>query len=224
MAGERTFVVKFISDIAGATKGIKTVGSDLGKLGNDINTGVGSKIKELMPSFKQMAIAGAAAFTAVSAAAYKAVQSASNLAESQSKVNVVFGDSAKSVQDFAATTATSFGITKQAALEASGTYGNLFQAFGVGQGEAATMSTTLVALAADLASFNNTTVDDAILALRSGLSGETEPLKKYGVAINDVRLKEEARNMGLYSGTGALSVTAKTQAAYALILKDSTLA
>ena len=86
------------------------------------------------------------------------------------------------------------------------------------------MSTTLVALAADLASFNNTTVDDAILALRSGLSGETEPLKKYGVAINDVRLKEEARNMGLYSGTGALSVTAKTQAAYALILKDSTLA
>ena len=224
MAGERTFVVKFISDIAGATKGIKTVGSDLGKLGNDINTGVGSKIKELMPSFKQMAIAGAAAFTAVSAAAYKAVQSASNLAESQSKVNVVFGDSAKSVQDFAATTATSFGITKQAALEASGTYGNLFQAFGVGQGEAATMSTTLVALAADLASFNNTTVDDAILALRSGLSGETEPLKKYGIAINDVRLKEEARNMGLYSGTGNLSVLAKTQASYALILKDSTLA
>ena len=224
MAGERTFVVKFISDIFGATKGIKKVGDDLGKLGNDINTGVGSKIKDLMPSFKQMAATATVAFTAVSAAAYKAVQSASNLAESQSKVDVVFGDSAKSVQDFANTAAVSFGITRQAALEASGTYGNLFQAFGVGQDEASTMSTTLVALAADLASFNNTTVDDAILALRSGLSGETEPLKKYGVAINDVRLKEEARNMGLYSGTGALSVTAKTQAAYALILKDSTLA
>jgi hypothetical protein len=224
MAGERTFVVKFVSDIFGATKGIKKVGDDLGKLGNDINTGVGSKIKDLMPSFKQMAATATVAFTAVSAAAYKAVQSASNLAESQSKVDVVFGDSAKSVQDFANTAAVSFGITRQAALEASGTYGNLFQAFGVGQGEASTMSTTLVALAADLASFNNTTVDDAILALRSGLSGETEPLKKYGVAINDVRLKEEARNMGLYSGTGALSVTAKTQAAYALILKDSTLA
>jgi hypothetical protein len=224
MAGERTFVVKFISDIFGATKGIKQVGSDLGKLGNDINSGVGSKIKDLMPSFKQMAATATVAFTAVSAAAYKAVQSASNLAESQSKVDVVFGDSAKSVQDFAKTTATSIGITRQAALEATGTYGNLFQAFGVGQDKASTMSTTLVTLAADLASFNNTTVDDAILALRSGLSGETEPLKKYGIAINDVRLKEEARNMGLYSGTGNLSVLAKTQASYALILKDSTLA
>jgi len=224
MAGERTFVVKFISDIFGATKGIKKVGDDLGKLGNDINSGVGSKIKDLMPSFKQMAATATVAFTAVSAAAYKAVQSASNLAESQSKVDVVFGDSAKSVQDFAKTTATSIGITRQAALEATGTYGNLFQAFGVGQDKASTMSTTLVTLAADLASFNNTTVDDAILALRSGLSGETEPLKKYGIAINDVRLKEEARNMGLYSGTGNLSVLAKTQASYALILKDSTLA
>ena len=224
MAGERTFFVKFISDIVGATKGIKSVGSDLGKLGNDINSGVGSKIKNLMPSFKQMAATATVAFTAVSAAAYKAVQSASNLAESQSKVDVVFGDSAKSVQDFAKTTATSIGITRQAALEATGTYGNLFQAFGVGQDKASTMSTTLVTLAADLASFNNTTVDDAILALRSGLSGETEPLKKYGIAINDVRLKEEARNMGLYSGTGNLSVLAKTQASYALILKDSTLA
>ena len=224
MAGERTFVVKFISDVLGATKGIRKVGDDLGSLGKQVDTGFGQKFKSVMPSFKTFAVASTAAFAAASAGAYKAIQSASDLAESQSKVGVVFGDSAKLVEDFAKTSATSFGITKQAALEATGTYGNLFQAFGVGQGEAATMSTTLVALAADLASFNNTTVDDAILALRSGLSGETEPLKKYGIAINDVRLKEEARNMGLYSGTGALSVTAKTQAAYALILKDSTLA
>jgi hypothetical protein len=224
MAGERTFVVKFISDILGATKGIKKVGDDLGTLGKQVDTGFGQKFKSVMPSFKQFAVAGTAAFAAAGAGAYKAIQAASDLAESQSKVGVVFGDSAKQVEDFAQTSATSLGITKQAALEATGTYGNLFQAFGVGQGEAATMSTTLVGLAADLASFNNTTVDDAILALRSGLSGETEPLKKYGIAINDVRLKEEARNMGLYKGTGALSVTAKTQAAYALILKDSTLA
>lgn len=224
MAGERTFVVKFISDVLGATKGIKKVGDDLNTLGKQVDTNLGSKFKSIMPSFKTMAVAGTAAFTAVSAAAYKAVQSASDLAESQSKVNVVFGNSAKEVNDFAKSSATSFGITRQAALEATGTYGNLFQAFGVGQGEAAEMSTTLVGLAADLASFNNTTVDDAILALRSGLSGETEPLKRYGVAINDVRLKEEARNMGLYSGKGALDITAKTQAAYALILKDSTLA
>jgi hypothetical protein len=193
-------------------------------LSGQLEKGVGSALKNLIPSFKTMAIAGTAAAGAVAAASFKLVQQASNLEESQSKVNTVFGDSAFIVENFAKTSATSFGITKQAALEAAGTFGNLIQAFGIGQGEAATMSTTLLQLAADLASFNNTGIEDAIQALRSGLSGETEPLKRFGVAINDVRLKEEARTLGLYSGKGALDITAKTQAAYALILKDTNLA
>ncbi len=152
------------------------------------------------------------------------VDAASALEESQSKVNVVFGDSAGIIEDFAAKSAVAAGISKQAALEAAGTYGNLFQAFGVGREQAANMSITLVQLASDLASFNNTSVEDAIQALRSGLSGETEPLKRFGVALNDVRLKQEALNLGLYSGKGNLDVAAKSQAAYALILKDTALA
>jgi hypothetical protein len=154
----------------------------------------------------------------------KLVDAASNLEESQSKVNVVFGAGSAAVTKFASNTAKSMGISKQAALEATGTYGNLIQAFGLGQDKAQTMSTTLVQLAGDLASFNNTSVEDALVALRSGLSGEAEPLKRYGVAINDVRMKEEARAMGLYNGSGVLSTSAKLQAAYALILKDTTLA
>jgi hypothetical protein len=224
MAGERTFVVKFISDVMGATKGIKKVGDDLGTLGKQVDTGFGQKFKSVMPSFKQFAVAGTAAFAAASAGAYKAIQSASDLAESQSKVNVVFGSSANVVNEFAKTSATSFGITKQAALEATGTFGNLMQAFGIGQAKAAEMSTTLIGLAADLGSFNNTSVEEAILALRSGLSGEAEPLKKYGVALTDVLLKEKARELGLYKGTGALSVNAKTEASYALILEQTSLA
>jgi hypothetical protein len=216
MAGERTFVVKFVSDVLGATKGIKKVGDDLG--------GMGSKLTSVLPSFKALAIAGTAAFAAVSASSVKLVNMASNLEESQSKVNTVFGASSDVITKFAETSARSFGITKQAALEATGTFGNLIQAFGIGQGKAADMSTTLIGLAADLASFNNTSIEDAIQALRSGLSGETEPLKKYGVAMNDVRLKQEAMTLGLYDGKGALDITAKTQAAYALILKDTSLA
>lgn len=152
------------------------------------------------------------------------VDAASALEESQSKVNVVFGESARVVEDFAKTSATAAGISRQAALEAAGTYGNLFQAFGVGREQAAEMSVTLVQLASDLASFNNTSTEDALQALRSGLSGETEPLKRFGVALNDVRLKQEALNLGLYSGKGNLDVAAKAQAAYALILKDTSLA
>ena len=224
MAGERTFVVKFVTDIGDATTGIGKMAKSFSGLTTQLEKGVGSALKNLIPSFKTMAIAGTAAAGAVAAASFKLVQQASNLEESQSKVNTVFGDSAFIVENFAKTSASSFGITKQAALEAAGTFGNLIQAFGIGQGEAATMSTTLLQLAADLASFNNTGIEDAIQALRSGLSGETEPLKRFGVAINDVRLKEEARTLGLYDGKGALDITAKTQAAYALILKDTNLA
>jgi len=224
MAGERTFVVKFVSDIGDATTGIGKVAKSFTNLSQQMEKGVAKSLKNLIPSFKTMAIAGTAAAGAVAAASFKLVQQASNLEESQSKVNTVFKNSAFIVDNFAKTSAASFGITKQAALEAAGTFGNLIQAFGIGEGQAANMSVTLVSLAADLASFNNTPIEEAIMALRSGLSGEAEPLKRFGVAINDVRLKQEAFNMGLYDGKGALDITAKTQAAYALILKDTNLA
>jgi hypothetical protein len=157
--------------------------------------------------------------------AKQSVMASSNMEESLSKVRVVFGEGAAEVEAFGASAAQNLGISNQAALEAAGTYGNLFQAFGLGQGEAQKMSTSLVQLAADMASFNNTSIDQAITALRSGLSGETEPLKRFGVALSEVRLKEEALRMGLIKTTsGTLPVAIKSQAAYSLILKDTALA
>lgn len=174
------------------------------------------------------AVGGAFAVTAIAGQlrdmAAASITAASRMQESQSKVNVVFGRSAGSIREWAETSSTAMVMSKQAALEAAGTYGNLFQAFGIGQVQATEMSKTLVQLAADLASFNNTSTEDAIQALRSGLSGETEPLKRYGVALNDARLKQEALNMGIYDGKGILDANQKAQAAYALILKDTALA
>jgi hypothetical protein len=153
------------------------------------------------------------------------VMAASNMAESVSKIEVVFGEGSEAVKKWGASAAENMGISNQAAIEAAGTYGNLFQAFGMGQGPAQEMSTSLVQLASDMASFNNTSVDDAILALRSGLSGETEPLKKFGVALSDVRLKTEAMALGLIKSTSqALTPAAKAQASYSLIMKDTKLA
>jgi len=153
------------------------------------------------------------------------VMASSDMAESLSKVDVVFGQNSEAVKAWSETSATAMGMSKQAALEAAGTYGNLFQAFGMGQGPAQEMSTSLVQLASDMASFNNTSIDDAVLALRSGLSGETEPLKKFGVALSEARIKEEAMSLGLIKSTKeALTPAAKAQASYALIMKDTKLA
>jgi hypothetical protein len=150
---------------------------------------------------------------------------ASNLSESIAKTNTVFGKNAQAIQDWSRTTASALGVSRQAALEAAGTYGNLFRAFGINEQESAKMSTALVTLAADLASFNNVPIEDALLALRSGLSGETEPLKRFGIALNEARLKEQALADGLIKTTkGTLPQAIKTQAAYSLIMKDSALA
>jgi predicted transcriptional regulator len=153
------------------------------------------------------------------------VMAASNLSESIAKSNTVFGKNAEAIQDWSKTTASALGVSRQAALEAAGTYGNLFRAFGINESESARMSTALVTLAADLASFNNVPIEDALLALRSGLSGETEPLKRFGIALNEARLKEQALADGLIKTTkGTLPQAIKTQAAYSLIMKDSALA
>jgi hypothetical protein len=187
----------------------------------------GTGMNKFSGQMKSMAATIGVAFGAAQIVGFAkdAVMASSNMAESLSKVQVVFGQGAAEVEKFGKSAAENLGISNQAALEAVGTYGNLFQAFGLGQGESQKMSTSLVQLASDMASFNNTSVDDAILALRSGLSGETEPLKKFGVALSDVRLKTEAMALGLIKSTSeALTPAAKAQASYSLILKDTKLA
>jgi hypothetical protein len=121
----------------------------------------------------------------------------SDLNESISKVNVVFDKSAPVIQNWSKTAATSMGISRQEALEAAGTFGNLFRAMQIGVKPAADMSTKIVGLAGDLASFNNANPQEVLDALRSGLVGETEPLRRFGVNINQARLEAEALSLGL---------------------------
>lgn len=142
-------------------------------------------------------VGGAFAATKVVEYAKGAVSAASDLNESWSKVGVVFGTSATEVQKWSQTSATSMGMSQQAALEAAGTYGNLAIALGLPPAQAAKMSTSLVTLAGDLASFNNVPVGDALEALRSGLTGEAEPLRRFGVSISQTRVEAEALRLGL---------------------------
>ena len=211
----KTYEVKFTGNTSDLSRSFQKLQRDAGVLGKSVSSSSG---------LMKTALAGISV-VAVSRGLQSAVMAASNLSESISKANVVFGKNAEAVQNWSKTTSKAFGINRQAALEAAGTYGNLFRAFGLTEQQSYSMSTSLVELAADMASFNNTSVDDALLALRSGLSGETEPLKKFGIALTDVRLKEQAMSMGLIKTTkGVLPQAIKTQAAYALIMKDSALA
>ena len=153
-----------------------------------------------------------------------AVSMASDLEESQSKVNVVFGDGAGIIHDWGETAAESMGLTKQAALEAAGTFGNFIQALGNGQAEASEMSRGLVELAADLASFNNTEIDEVILALRSGLAGEAEPMRRLGVSLSAARVESNLLAKGIVKTKAEITDAMKVTERYAIIFEDSTLA
>jgi len=173
-------------------------------------------------ALKRIAVGAALAGGALVAAfAVKGVQASSDLSEQISKASVVFGAASDSVIAFSKTTASSLGISQRAALEATGTFGNMLVPMGFARAEAAKVSTRFVQLAADMASFNNSTPEEALDALRSGLAGESEPLRKFGVFLSDARLKQEALSLGIYKGKGALDANAKAQATYALILKDT---
>ena len=149
---------------------------------------------------------------------------ASDLNETISKVGVVFGEQADEIMAFAQTSATALGMTQNEALAAAGTYGNLFRSMGMAEETSGDMSTGLVQLAADLASFNNMDPTAVLDKLRAGLTGETEPLKTLGVNINQALLEQKALEMGLWDGESALDAAAKAQASYALIMEQTSLA
>jgi hypothetical protein len=185
----------------------------------------GAQLSAFAATSAKYAAAGAVvAGTAIAAVMVQAVEAASDLQETTSKSQAVFGESAADVQAWAKTAANAFGQSSQQALEAASTIGNMMKAMGMADEESAKMSKTIVELASDLASFNNTTIDDAIQAINAALRGESEPIRRYGVLLDDATLKAEAFSKGLYSGKGALTPQAKALSAYNVILRQTTTA
>lgn len=154
-----------------------------------------------------------------------AVASASDMGETISKTNVLFGEGADAVIAFAETAATQFGQSQQQALDAATTFATFGKAAGLAGDDLTTFSTDFVGLASDLASFNNTTPEQAIQAIGAALRGETEPMRQYGVLLDDASMRQQALKMGLIeTTTQALTPQQKVLAAQALIYAQTSAA
>ena len=149
------------------------------------------------------------------------ITAASNLQETISKNRVIFGKSAESVEAFAKTAASTFGQSEQQALDAASTFGVFGKAAQLGGEDLVNFSTDFTVLASDLASFSNTSPEEAITAIGAALRGEAEPIRKYGVLLNDATLKQRASTIGIYKGTGALTAQQKILATQAEILAQT---
>jgi len=160
-------------------------------------------------------------FVGAAKSLYEIVQAASDLEESVNKTNVVFDEGADEIRTWGTTAATSVGLSEQAALEAAGTFGNLFTALGQSRQEATALAPEVVQLSADLASFNNLRVDETLEKMRSGLVGEIEPLRSLGISFNAAQVEAKAMELGLADANGEISEGAKVSARWALIQEQS---
>lgn len=166
-------------------------------------------------------IAGSMVFGAITDGIKVAIDAASDFAEAGSAVKEVFGDASSEIYKFAEDAAKNIGQSKNEVLDGAKTFGIYANAAGLASDESATFSTDLVTLASDLASFNNTSPEEALNALASGLRGESEPLRRYGILLNDAKLKAAAMELGIYDGNGALDSQQKILAANAVIFDES---
>jgi hypothetical protein len=175
-------------------------------------------------ALKKAFLPAAAALGGLAVAAFGAAKMASDFNEEASKSEVIFGDASTAIMEFSKTAATSLGQSQTEALKAAGTFGVLGTAAGLTGTDLGNMAVKFTTLATDLASFNNTSPEDAVLALGAGLRGEAEPLRRFGILLDDASLRAKALELGLVKTTkDALTPQNKSLAAQALILEQTTL-
>lgn len=153
--------------------------------------------------------------------AKKVAGDASDLAESQNAVSVVFGKSAGVVHNFAKGAAKEAGLSMADLNTLVVPVGAGLRNVGFSADQAANSSVALARRAADMASVMNTSVPEALAAIQAGLRGEADPLERFGVGLNEAAVNAKAVSMGLADTTAAVSPNAKAQARLALIMEQT---
>jgi hypothetical protein len=153
-----------------------------------------------------------------------AIAYASDLIETQNVVETTFKESAAAIEEFARSAQKNFGISELQAKKAASGIGAIFSGFGIGGDRLVEMSKGVAALSGDLASFYNLDAADAFNTLRSGLSGEAEPLKKLGVLMNETSLNAYLLAQGVKGTVKEFDQASQAVIRYNFILEKTRLA
>jgi hypothetical protein len=172
---------------ARAEKQASGFSAKLGAMAQGMLQGVGQQLT----MYAQQGLAAVGSFVAGS------VASASNLIETQGKINIVMGSSAKAITEWSQTSVKALTMTRTEALNAAASFGIFGKSAGLSGPALSNFSTNLVQLAADLASFHNTSIEQATTALSAALRGESEPIRAYGVLLDDASLRQKAFALGI---------------------------
>lgn len=221
--------------------GAKT--GNLGKLGDRLEkisqnqpqlaSGFG-KITSSMASTRKQALNLAVAFGKVYAG-YRlitfgagklknAIDISSDLTEIQNVIDVTFGGYKSRIEDFASSSITDFGMSELTAKQISSRFQAMGTAIGFSQDKMADMSVELTKLAADMASFYNVDQSTVSKGLEAIFTGQTRPLRTYGIDLTQATLKEWAMKQGLDANVESMSQAQKTMLRYQYVMAHTTAA
>ncbi len=141
-------------------------------------------------------------------------------AETASKFKAVFGPATASMNAEIEKLRQTIPSTKAEMQDALATFASMAKAFGLNEKAASMFSVEMVKVAGDIASFHNLPIEETFTKIRSAISGEFEPMKQLGIVINEARLKQEALNLGIYDGVGAMNAAQKALAVQSIMIRD----
>lgn len=187
---------------------------------NAASTAAGRMENSMGGAFKKISIAAAASAVGKVLLDWgkSAVAAASDLQEVQNVVDVTFGTSATQIDAWAKKAQTQFGLTETQAKKFTSTLGAMMKSAGMAGPEIVSMSTDLAGLAADMASFYNLDFETAFQKIRSGISGETEPLKQLGINMSTANLEAFALTQGITKAFDQMSQGEQTLLRYQYLM------
>lgn len=153
--------------------------------------------------------------------ARQGIELASSLSEVQNVVDVTFGQDAGIINEWSKNAAESFGLSELAAKQYTGTLGAMLKSSGLASESVLKMSQDLTGLAGDLASFYNLDIQTAFEKIRSGISGETEPLKQLGIDMSVANMEAFALAQGIEKAWKNMSQAEKAQLRYSYLLQQT---
>ncbi|WP_288891565.1 hypothetical protein [uncultured Sneathia sp.] len=150
------------------------------------------------------------------------LKASSDMTELQNVTDQVFGDMSKEVQQFSEDMGNAMGRSTYALQKYTSDIGAIFKGLGgISEESTKKMSEDLAALAVDIGSFKNIADDQAFTAITAGIVGETEPLKRLGIVINETVMAEYARTKGIKESWETLDQATKAELRYQKIMEST---
>lgn len=161
------------------------------------------------------------AFAAITAYSLKL---ASDAGEIESAFAVAFGSAEADARSFSDALADGVGRDAVVLREEMTRLQLVLTGTGVAADTAAQMVKTLTATGVDAGSLFNTSDAEALQKIISGLTGETEPLKAFGVVISQAAVEAELLRLGFKGNASEASEAAKSIARANLIIEGLSVA